>query len=1206
MEPTREQHDAIHISDLNLIVVAGAGSGKTRVLVERYLQLLEDNPEWRINALVAITFTREAAFEMRHRLRQELERRAQETDEGNWARHLSQLDSARIDTIHGLCADLLRANAAHAGIDPKFEILDENESAILLDDVVYDALATIEAPISALFAHYDSFQINAALRDFHLINADFARLPSDPEALFEQWQGEWSEAVFEARDRLLKSAEQAALASAGPAPEEDKLAFLAAQYRRRLERIDEATDAYAIAELLQDCYEKGAVGNKGSVKAWGDSSAKAEAAQSLRDLRARIKETLAETGEPPGDLDRATAALLPLWHQLLQQVQAAYRERKRERAQLDFDDLERLAALLLQQEDVRRRYRGSEFKHLLVDEFQDTNAAQWQIIKSLADLERGGTLFAVGDPKQSIYQFRGADVSVFGAVHDQIARQTSGLALPLSTSFRSHRPLVEQLNALFATVLTRDESSPVKDFEVVFDQNMNAFRDKPPDPDLPAITIQLLESEARDEAGEFILERSGRRRARSADDMRRWEAYEIAAYIKRTIAEERPVFDKDKRHTRAMEYRDCAILFQSLTKLSLYEDVFKSQAIPFLTVAGRGYFDRQEVWDMLDLLRFLHNPADSLALATVLRSPLFAFSDDLLLALRLQLADPDHSREPPPLWLALRDAAENPMPGIAESDMPLMDHARETLGELLRIAGRVSISQLLRRALAATNYLAILTGLPDGSRRRGNVEKLAQLAEDSGKITLGKFSQYLADLSAREAREGEAVLEPGNAIRLMTAHASKGLEFPLVVLADASWERGAGGAPTVLAVPEPASAENGAPKSMLSCSVYSADSNKYERGFAHQRNLKLESLKEAAERKRLLYVAATRAQDYLLISGAVKQNRASQWSTRGWLKLLLPALELSEIQPTPEQNCCFAGCQLRVLMPAAPPPPRLLQHAAGADETLWDFDADPNDFPPLAPPLMQPLPSSSVPGPRHISATQIARLGASDHAANAEARRHFRNRFQDLAATSISDDDYAEIFSPRRQRERALGRILHEVLRYAGFADPAETSDSLIQSIAWEQGLTNAAALRSLIPEIRLLLRAYSDSLAYRWIMNARAAQRQVYTELPFIFRAESRVIHGVIDVLLQGADGSWVIIDYKSSKVADGDFKEHAKRYRLQLGIYAAAARKQLGLPRPPLAFVHYIRGNQMIELEREDCQRELDRIETTIGEVAAPDAKA
>ena len=164
MQPTREQYDAIHISDKNLIVVAGAGSGKTRVLVERFLQLLGDNPEWRINSLVAVTFTREAAFEMRHRLRQELERRTRENKASHWARRLAQLDSARIDTIHGLCADLLRANAAQAGVDPMFAVLDENDSAILLDDTVQDTLAAIDVPLSALFAHCDAFKIEETLR----------------------------------------------------------------------------------------------------------------------------------------------------------------------------------------------------------------------------------------------------------------------------------------------------------------------------------------------------------------------------------------------------------------------------------------------------------------------------------------------------------------------------------------------------------------------------------------------------------------------------------------------------------------------------------------------------------------------------------------------------------------------------------------------------------------------------------------------------------------------------------------------------------------------------------------------------------------------------------------------------------------------------------------------------------------------------------
>ncbi len=1188
MEHTCEQHKAIHISDKNLIVVAGAGSGKTRVLVERYLQLLEDNPNWRLNALVAITFTREAAFEMRNRLRGELERRSQKSGAGHWARHLSQLDSARIDTIHGLCADLLRANAAQAGVDPRFEVLDENESAIILDDIVLDALATVDAPLSELFAHYDSFRIDGALRQLNLVNAEYAPAPDDPEALFQQWEREWRDDVLKARDQVLNSAELSNVAAAGPAPAEDKLTELIAQYWRYLDRIENEEDPFPIARLMQECHDAGAVGNKGSAAAWGGRGAKREAADSLRDLRERIKEALSAIGDPPGELDRATAKLLPHWHQLLRDVRTTYRERKREYAQLDFDDLERLAADLLQDDDVQQRYRQSEFKHLLVDEFQDTNAAQWRIIRSLADLQRGGSLFVVGDPKQSIYQFRGADVSVFNDVRDMIGNQEAGLALPLSTSFRSHRPLVKQFNALFAKILVRDESSPVKKHEVVFDQPMRADRDEAPA--LPAITVQLFDSGTLDDG-----ERSGGRRS-PADMAREWEAYEIARHIKRMVAEEVPVYDKKKSETRAVQFRDVAVLFQSMTRLPLYEEVFKSQGIPYLAVAGRGYFDRQEVWDLLDLLRFLHNPGDNLALATVLRSPIFAFSDDLLFALRLPRAEDADSPLPLPLWRALQIAAGESMPGVADTDLPLISHASKTLGELLRLAGRVTISELLRRALAHTNYPAILTGLPDGDRRRGNIEKLLELAEDSGKITLGKFSQHLADLSAREAREGEVPLEPGNAVRLMTVHASKGLEFPLVVLADASWERGTGGAPT-LQVDS---------KFGLSSSAYSAESNKYENGFAHRRNLKLQALKEAAERKRLLYVAATRAQDYLLISGAVKQKKDGGLNARGWLKLLLPALGIDDASREPDELRQFAGNPLRILMPPAPPPPESLRPSAGAAETLWDIEPNLDTYPPLMPRLLNPLPEASELGIRHISATQIAHLGAYRHEMDAEARSRFRRSYRDFAATGMAEADYELTLSPRRHWERRIGRIVHELLRHTGFSAEAPISDQMILAITWENGMTRSADLPFATREIRGLLRGYRISETQRWIEEARAAGRPVYTELPFMLRTEARVIHGVMDVMLRRSDDEWVIIDYKTSRVAEGAFAAHAKRFRLQMGIYAAAAKEQLRLTTPPLTYIHYLRGNRLIELSSEDCRRELDRLESTIGELTKSDAQA
>ena len=270
---------------------------------------------------------------------------------------------------------------------------------------------------------------------------------------------------------------------------------------------------------------------------------------------------------------------------------------------------------------MRARYLGAEFKHVLVDEFQDTNAAQWTIIQRLADPTQPGRLFVVGDPKQSIYGFRGADVSVFDRVRDEITAQ--GASLELATSFRTHHRLVECLNALFAHLLQRDPHSPVSEYEIALGARMEAHRQEAPS-DAPVLELLLLDKERLKEA-EFDEEQAARH----------WEAREIARRLKQMVeVEGRIVFDKKQQIHRPMHYGDAALLFQAMSSVTIYEEVFKAEGIPYLTVAGKGYYDRQEVWDLLNLLRALYNPADDLALAAALRSPLFSLSDDALLALR--------------------------------------------------------------------------------------------------------------------------------------------------------------------------------------------------------------------------------------------------------------------------------------------------------------------------------------------------------------------------------------------------------------------------------------------------------------------------------------------------------------------------------------------------------------------------------------------
>ncbi len=352
----------------------------------------------------------------------------------------------------------------------------------------------------------------------------------------------------------------------------------------------------------------------------------------------------------------------------------------------------------------------------------------------------------------------------------EVARQ--GAAVDLDCSFRSHGALIACFNHLFARLLVRDPASAVRDYQVEYGGGMWAQREAAPG-GAPLIELVLIDKQRIKAAGLTRIRRRGESKpARSPGGSSRSSRSSAA----RSTTNRR-------KSIRPIDYGDVALLLQALTHVTLYEEAFKAEGIPYLTVAGKGYFDRQEVWDLLNLLRALYNPADNLALAAALRSPLFSLSDDALLRLRrLRAGD----GKPIPLWEALDQ------PDQAPDEADLIAFARDTLRELRASAGRVTIAELLRSALDATGYLAVLTGLPDGARRRGNVEKLLDKAETSGRVTLSAFVQYLKDMSDYEAREGEALLESAGAVRVMSVHKSKGLEFPLVLLGDGSHERRGG------------------------------------------------------------------------------------------------------------------------------------------------------------------------------------------------------------------------------------------------------------------------------------------------------------------------------------------------------------------------------------------------------------------------------
>ncbi len=1147
MTLTAAQESAIYNATDNLVVVAGAGSGKTFVLVERYLALLDAHPDWPLNALVAITFTQKAAQEMRDRVRQHLQRQADEAegeDAARWANRLAAMDSARIDTIHGLCATILRANAAEAGVDPGFEVLDEIEAGVLLDAAIDDAFRSLAPDDSLLdlFTEYGSTPIRAELKQ--LVTAELPDLPSD---LFTEWLVQW---VNDANGWIHNFKTQSSASERFEPLGQDALSERWQICNDALDWFDDQTTHHRVIDSIQALERIAALKLPGRVSGdWGEAGEDAKA--SLKSIRDLAKATLDAIGDPPGKDDERAARLMPLWFDLTRRVKTTYRIAKDEQAALDFDDLEMLTRNLLQDDAVRARYLGAEFKHVLVDEFQDTNAAQWAIIQRIADPALPGCLFVVGDPKQSIYGFRGADVRVFEQVRAEL-RRIGGVEIDLSTSFRTHRRLIERFNNLFAQILVRDENSPVNEYKVVYSNGMQAARSDAPS-DAPPLELLLFDKS-------YLTPQPPLHRARGSDEeitVREWEARAIARRLKQMAEEERrPIFDRRAQIVRPMSYGDAALLFQATTHLTIYEEALKAEQIPYLTVAGTGYYNRQEVWDLLNLLRALYNPADQLSLAAALRSPLFGLSDDALLALRLI---EDNEGKPIPLWDALDQADFVPSGEIA-----LVYFARDTLRDLRRKAGRVTIADLLRLALDQTGYLAVLTGLPDGKRLRGNVEKLIDKAETSGRLTLSAFTRYLKDMSEIETREGEAPLASEGVVQLMTVHKSKGLEFPVVMLVNADYQRYGGASGLV----------NG-----LACKAY--DGEKIVSTYAHQRAEKLAYLREEAERLRLLYVAATRAQDYLLISGQVTVKEGTV-SARGWLGQLIGALGLSQIEAKTTQIFKDDRGDMRIDFPEP------ILDASDSDDPVIDWDerlsaGDPS-------PLLQAV--TQVIDPRLLAAEEVADLGSTLDAEPPESRAYYIERFRRRVLHAAP----SRIDSARWSAWAKVGDIVHRAVRWPLPETEADLRD-LLRRYAWEEGIVDEGENRRAVQESFHLVQRVRRSDMFLEIAHAD----EVYRELPFVYQTERRTIHGIIDLLMRDADAQWRVVDYKTAALkvlpTPEALAEHAQRYHLQMGIYAAAVQELVGAA--PQAVIHYVRYAQTVIIAENRWKSALAQLEVYIRDV-------
>ena len=657
LKPSPEQTPAITARG-DVVVTAGAGAGKTRTLVARYLARLAEGAPLR--AIVAITFTRKAAREMRNRLRERMRAYLEQPDLAPaerelWSAHLTGLDAARVGTIHSLCADLLRAHPAEAGLDPRFEMLDETQSRLLQQQAVGETLvrAANDPALAGLFAwpgEQALAETVAGLLNRRLeVGPLLAALPVDD--ILPHWQQELAARQGQARAELTTLPDWAAaiteLETHVAVKAEDKLDLL------RREALAAAADPDSGFAGLGDLKW---IGNVGSKNNWpGDQAQIAGVRQALH--------TLINLWQPYSDLltaqlnplDEQLAAVLPGLIALFNQADQRYRRLKQARPALDFDDLERRTLALLQDHPPVRQRWQAEVQELLVDEFQDTNARQRDLLACLN--RKPGKLFIVGDAKQSIYRFRGADVAVFRQERDRIAAD-GGQHLRLPTSYRAHRPLIELLNDLFAPILGL-AADPARPWLEPF-APLHYHRPAPAAGiSAPHLELHLAAGSKRDGA----LTRAARMLVNR-----------LAALVEAPESE--------------LDYGDIAILCRSGKSFGPYEDALEEAGVPFLTVSGRGFYDRPEIRELLNALPAIADPTDDLALVGLLRSPLLGLSDAALYQLRRR----DENGERPGLWAALQD-----MPAaLSPADARQARQAVELISRWHRQAGRVPAADLLK------------------------------------------------------------------------------------------------------------------------------------------------------------------------------------------------------------------------------------------------------------------------------------------------------------------------------------------------------------------------------------------------------------------------------------------------------------------------------------------------------------------------------
>lgn len=1122
-----DRRAAVTTFDRSVVVTAGAGTGKTTLLIERLVHLLLRNPEpLKITEIVALTFTNKAADELKLRLRQrlqafleieldreptsELERRTSIDIQELIALYrlskddlqtrvqdaLRNLERSDLGTIHSFAANLLRLYPLEAGLDPQFheddgsafeQLFDEHWSLWLDQELSLGSLRAAEWQKVLSRCRLD--HVKALAKSLAMENVDLRQntdnVTMGPAAL-RDWLCRLENRAANLlqrhpEDRLNEKLLRAAHAAIG--------AFN--QLAHKLERNSE-TSILLSAKSLSPI-----------TRGWSAED---------------IKEAQVTVRAAKGLLGVDSELIGVLWR-LLVTFATDFRERFVREGHVSFDGLLVRARDLVRDDarvraDLKQRYRA-----ILLDEFQDTDPIQYEILLYLAE-EPGhaamdwrqvkvvpGKIFVVGDPKQSIYAFRRADIEAYLEIVEKVIQAQDGIECRLTTNFRSNGAILDGVNGVFENLIQAQHGL------------------QPP-------YIPLYPAPARGSASspipKLLVRKIISEREVDAETARHLEAESLARWLKDEVLGKATILNSHGERACAQS-KDVAILLRKLTDIHEYLLPLRRERIRYVVEGERNFYAAKEIIDAVSLLRAVENPYDRLALVGVLRSPLGGLTDQQIYDMHRQN-------------LLNYQGAEKL---LGKDFPPSLSELYNALARLHQETRALPIGAAIAHVFATLPVELLAAGYFHGEQAVANLQKLAHQAELLGREGMTTLKEAIRQLERRVLEvkdEGESALaeEHLDAVRIMSIHKSKGLEFPIVILAGCHSGVEGGRAADAEALFDWSTGLTGVRIGQISdlAGLYIAEKSR---------------LRTTEEQKRLLYVAMTRAREHLIISCAPGSRRSSG----SFLSMLDSTLDqrITAAQKSETISVGKGTIAIEVVSANLTAPSAGQKLATAADDVIWQG---------------------------FIECWRRRAVHYESTLSSAPFVTPSRLKYQEQALTEAGNRIDEEVYG--RTPALVVGDLAHRFLQHWDFVNnPTRFEHVLHDWLPHALATELESSLAQIESELQQIFASFIRSSAYSEVASARILGREV----PLVMPWNDQIMEGIIDLIYE-KNGLLYVADYKTDKIARAELNHRAERYRPQAEIYLQAVEQSLG--RSPAAFkVIFLRLGKAVELGNRERNQEL-----------------